>query len=1479
MPTSKLLASVTGLLAAIGTVGASLAQTPTPTKEYIRLGRRIIAIEQPGTSTPPSVSPQSPVFPSAATQGALNVSYSGTWTSQVQSGSAWIQSLAISGNTITYSVTQNTSSQARYGAIVVCFGSTQCPGSAGDISINVTQNGVNSSISFTPASETVPSAASSAVCILQSPPTYCTFAVATSGTWTVTTANPDWITLTTTSGANNANVSFTYAANTGSSSRQGSITVTSQSGSNSFILSQEQGITLTPSSVSFAATDQGQMSFSISAAADQSWSVTNNASSWVSMPPTAGTGPATVSYTIGPNTTPYQLSGNLTVNALFNGSIVAYTTLQLSQGAGPLYSSICITSSQPWPAFGNPGTIGTAINPVTAGSTVTFHAYGNAQVVVDSKNGNSCTAGPIIDSSVTWPSLPSGGALGTMTGNVYQAPNGQTQYPFTLGFNAIYAGLGSNIIYADISGTVPAVSYQSWPFSAGQNADLNFYFAGSGWPMWPFRSFTPLEILIGAPTTSNEPTMDANTNSLTSAQNACYMDWWWNTGRFTLSPDSGASQEASNITVYYNGNDPPNQPNISNDQCTVVASGTAAITDGSDEWLYLTLSFTPRFGGTQNVWIRYCTRFPYGLPLNSTTCDSTSTAADPTTWLFLGTLDIPGYQPPTVGIIAPSGASGTLAIQGYAFDNAIQAESAISNVDIYVDGTKVSPHATLGILSPAGTPSTCVAPIPGCPNAAGFTYSWDTTQVTNGQHTITAVATDSDSVFPRTATQTPINHTSTSPGLIVTVNNGLTLSLSPNSTTVLEGQSITITAAEGTNQHPSVSWISSLANAITVNANGYSAIFTAPNSGTTVTITAESTVDGNISQAVTFTVLPISVSLVPASVSLIGGQTQQFSASVSNASNTNVSWSLSGPGTLSSSGLYTAPSIITGSQQATVTAKSLQDNTTTGQATITLNPVTLSLQPSQVTLYPGQTVTFNATVGYSGNSGVNWTVPQNPQMPGSWTSTSVSLTYTAPSVFTSGGPWQIQATSQADSSKVGTATIQLVSAPVTATSLQPSSGTTTSGTFTATFSDTFGNVDITAVQMVVGSSSTSTAASCYLQYLPGSSTLSLADDSGASWSAPVILGTANSIVSNSQCSINVGGASASLPQNSNTLTLTIPITFSPSFSLPSPNSQSIYLYAADSVTSNGWQQMGSWTVPPLAPVSVSPSSGTSGYQPFTAVYTDTTNAGTSEISNVGLLIDLNSNNAAYTHACYVLYNKSSGLLYLRDDLAQTWLGPLTPGQPGTAANSQCTISSAGASVTLSGNNGHGYHNTLTLVVPVAFSATFAGPATLFMNMAATSGASGLVTMGTLTIPTLSVSPPFGSGDGPQSIVATYTDANGATDLKFVDLLVSPSPTTTTSACWVHYDLGSNTLWLRTDDGSGWTQSSPIHPLGSRTLSNTQCTLYGSSSNYSSVGNTLTLTLDLSFNHSFAGSQEVSLSSTTNGLQSTGNVLVGTWGVQ
>jgi hypothetical protein len=87
----------------------------------------------------------------------------------------------------------------------------------------------------------------------------------------------------------------------------------------------------------------------------------------------------------------------------------------------------------------------------------------------------------------------------------------------------------------------------------------------------------------------------------------------------------------------------------------------------------------------------------------------------------------------------------------------------------------------------------------------------------------------------------------------------------------------------------------------------------------------------------------VTVAVVPANVSATYGATQQFSATVTGETNPALTWALSGAGcnttscgTLSSSGLYTAPAVLPSSANVAVTATSVADPSVSGSGYLSI---------------------------------------------------------------------------------------------------------------------------------------------------------------------------------------------------------------------------------------------------------------------------------------------------------------------------------------------------------------------------------------------------------------------------------------------------------------------------------------------------------------------------------------------------------------
>lgn len=121
----------------------------------------------------------------------------------------------------------------------------------------------------------------------------------------------------------------------------------------------------------------------------------------------------------------------------------------------------------------------------------------------------------------------------------------------------------------------------------------------------------------------------------------------------------------------------------------------------------------------------------------------------------------------------------------------------------------------------------------------------------------------------------------------------------------------------------------------------------------------------------------ITVQLNQTNVTLKPNAQEQFVATVAGSSNSTISWSVNSisggnasVGTISSSGLYTAPS---GSGTYTVTATSVADAAKSASATVTVQGA-VSITPGSVGLIVGTTQQFNVSVQGQTNPSVTWSV-------------------------------------------------------------------------------------------------------------------------------------------------------------------------------------------------------------------------------------------------------------------------------------------------------------------------------------------------------------------------------------------------------------------------------------------------------------------------------------------------------------------------
>ncbi len=215
---------------------------------------------------------------------------------------------------------------------------------------------------------------------------------------------------------------------------------------------------------------------------------------------------------------------------------------------------------------------------------------------------------------------------------------------------------------------------------------------------------------------------------------------------------------------------------------------------------------------------------------------------------------------------------------------------------------------------------------------------------------------------------------------------------------------------------------------------------------------------------------PISVTVSPSSATVITGQSASFIASVSNTSNSAVTWTVNGilngngtvgqvcapasnpcaaPSDAENTVEYLAPETQPEPSSVTLIAISQADTSATGSAQITITAPAqpgISLMPFYAFIGPDEQSQFTATVTGEGNTAVNWSLSSAVAGQGCSGASCGSIdnsgdnsgNYTAPGVAPSPNAILITATSSANPSFTATATVAVTSGPTIETIL-PSS--------------------------------------------------------------------------------------------------------------------------------------------------------------------------------------------------------------------------------------------------------------------------------------------------------------------------------------------------------------------------------------------------------------------------------------------------------
>lgn len=180
----------------------------------------------------------------------------------------------------------------------------------------------------------------------------------------------------------------------------------------------------------------------------------------------------------------------------------------------------------------------------------------------------------------------------------------------------------------------------------------------------------------------------------------------------------------------------------------------------------------------------------------------------------------------------------------------------------------------------------------------------------------------------------------------------------------------------------------------------------------------------------------IVVTISPASGSVLLGNSQTFSANVSNASDTEVTWSVNGvpngsalTGIITSTGVYTAPADLPSPTSVQVTATSLADSTKSASAQLTiLSDLTISIAPPNSGVELGSTQAFHAAITSAGHpdTSVRWSL-SGPACPTACGSVDLAGNYTAPGILPSPATATLTAQSVADPSKQASVPVTVAS--------------------------------------------------------------------------------------------------------------------------------------------------------------------------------------------------------------------------------------------------------------------------------------------------------------------------------------------------------------------------------------------------------------------------------------------------------------------
>ncbi len=260
-------------------------------------------------------------------------------------------------------------------------------------------------------------------------------------------------------------------------------------------------------------------------------------------------------------------------------------------------------------------------------------------------------------------------------------------------------------------------------------------------------------------------------------------------------------------------------------------------------------------------------------------------------------------------------------------------------------------------------------------------------------------------------------------------------------------------------------------------------------------------------------------------------------------------------------------------------------------------------------------------------------------------------------------------------------------------------------------SDALGVNDISWVDVSIG---TVGANSCMVEWHPGNYFYLFADN-GSTITGGYVQGT-NTTTSNSQCTLKYATSNGQIING--ILYLWLDIGISSTYT----GTKTVYMVAGGSQGHDGWHTGGQVILSQSAIPSVSlisPASGASGStQNFTVAVTDT--GGFSDISYMNFAVG-----STGASSCMTQWNPGDYIQLFTDSGSSSSGG--YAGNAGGVSNSQCSLSLAGSSGTISGAN------TKYVTFALTFYPGYTGSKTLYAVAGSAAGNSGWQTLGSFTV--------------------------------------------------------------------------------------------------------------------------------------------------